>query len=104
MLINFSQTVNDKIREQDILGRIGGDEFGLLLPETTMEEAQVIAARLCKAVQQKVTTIQEQQISTSCSAGFTTMQPSDQTFENLLQRADQKLYRAKSTGKGHIEI
>lgn len=100
----FSQTVNRQIREQDILGRIGGDEFGLLLPETTLQEAQVIATRLGGLFRQNGISLQNQKIATSFSAGVATIQPSDESFEQLLHRADQKLYLAKNTGKRRVEI
>jgi len=104
VLNKFCQLVTKQIREQDVLGRIGGDEFGLLLPETTLEEAQVITARLCETFRQTIIELQGKHISTSFSAGLVTTQPSDQSFEQLLQRTDQKLYQAKKTGKDRIEI
>ena len=100
----FSNIFNNQIREQDILGRIGGDEFGLLLPETALEEAGVIVTRHCERFRQTNIEFQNQHISTTFSAGIAIIQSSDQSFEQLIRRSDQKLYQAKKTGKGHIKL
>jgi diguanylate cyclase (GGDEF)-like protein len=100
----FSQTVYKQIRAQDIFGRIGGDEFGLLFPETNLQEAQLITDRLCRLFCQETLTFQNATISPSFSAGIAAMDGADQSFEQLLQRADQKLYLAKQAGKHRVEV
>jgi diguanylate cyclase (GGDEF)-like protein len=103
MLKDFTKTISRQIREQDILGRIGGDEFGLLLPETDLEEAQAITTRLYEIFRQKVFSFQKTKISISFSAGVATLQPSDRSFEQLLKHSDQNLYHAKDSINGRNE-
>jgi diguanylate cyclase (GGDEF)-like protein len=103
MLKDFTKSFGKQIREQDILGRIGGDEFGLLLPETNLEEAQAITSRLYEIFRQKVFSFQKTKISISFSAGVATIQPSDRSFEQLLKRSDQNLYHAKDSIDGRNE-
>lgn len=98
----FSQTVNKHIRDQDVLGRLGGDEFALMLPETTIQDAQSIVMRLAAYFRDGVVPFENLKVSTSFSAGVACMQSSDQSFEQLLERADQKLYLAKNTGKRRV--
>jgi diguanylate cyclase (GGDEF)-like protein len=100
----FSQTVYKQIRAQDIFGRIGGDEFGLLFPETNLQEAQLITDRVCRLLCQEKIPIQDELISPSFSAGVAEIEATDQSFEQLLQRADQKLYLAKQAGKHRVEV
>lgn len=79
------------LRPTDILARIGGDEFVVVLPETELEECIAVLERLRQRLPYGQT----------CSAGVTAVQPGD-TAETLLARADQALYEAKNSGRDRM--
>jgi diguanylate cyclase (GGDEF)-like protein len=90
-------------RAQDVFGRLGGEEFALLLPETTLAAAQVVAERLLAACAALEVASVRGPVRLTFSGGITQAAPDDQAFEDLLYRADQALYRAKAAGRNRIE-
>ena len=93
VLVRVSEALYQTARESDAVGRIGGDEFALLLPETDAEEAMRVADRLCATVR----TIREpRQVTVSIGAGSLADIVEAQT---LLARADVAVYQAKREGR-----
>src|SRR5690606_1553601 len=88
------------LREGDLFARFGGEEFALLLPNTTLEAAKVIAERLRVAIA-KGNFLPESQppLIVTASMGLSPIQPQDQTIEAILRRVDAALYRAKDNGR-----
>jgi len=97
-------TIHNNIREVDILGRIGGEEFALILPETVTSEALKTAEKL----RQKISNISFDNINSrftiSSSFGVATDSSSIVPFEKLLYWADSALYCAKNKGRNRVEI
>ena len=91
-------------RKMDLLGRFGGEEFVVLLEQTNHEQALVIAQRMRLAVQHSVFDLTGQAITMTVSIGIATIQEADQSFDNLLQRADKALYMAKGLGRNRVEF
>ncbi|OEU77566.1 MAG: hypothetical protein BA869_02925 [Desulfuromonadales bacterium C00003107] len=87
------------LRPYDILGRIGGEEFLVVLPNSKLKQCQEIAERLCKTVREQPFEFDGLRICGSISIGGATAHPLDQDLEALLQRADERLYKAKNRGK-----
>jgi GGDEF domain-containing protein len=77
----------------DFLARIGGEEFGLLLPDCDINTAAEVTDRLRRNVTQRRT----------CSAGLTAHQPGE-TAESAIARADKALYQAKSEGRNLVHV
>ncbi|GAC12982.1 sensor domain-containing diguanylate cyclase [Aliiglaciecola lipolytica] len=94
----LSERVKQFLRPADILGRFGGDEFIVLLPETNVDTAMVVANRLLKEIN-GLQLINSEQLS--ISIGITQMQHNDD-FESLFKRADSALYQAKRAGRNSI--
>ena len=84
-------------RRSDIIGRIGGDEFAIILPATSIELAQATADRLVRWVR-------ESPIGVSVSIGVAEVDESDQTVKRLFGDADAALYKAKALGRGRTSI
>jgi diguanylate cyclase (GGDEF)-like protein len=80
-------------RTGDVLARIGGEEFGLLLPNCDLETATEIVDRLRRSVTQQRT----------CSAGLTAQDPGERA-ESAVARADQALYQAKAHGRNRVHV
>ena len=87
-------------REIDILGRYGGEEFALLLPETRLHEALEIAERLRLAALEPIH-VNGLELCVSISVGVAEAQE-DVSLSHLLQRADAALYQAKRSGRNRV--
>jgi diguanylate cyclase (GGDEF)-like protein len=90
------------VRPYDIIGRVGGEEFLVVLPDSCLEQCQEIAERLCKTVREQPFEVDGLLIRGSISIGGATAQPMDRALEVLLQRADKRLYQAKTRGKDRV--
>lgn len=96
----FAQTVSLVLRPQDLLGRVGGEEFAVLLPGVRASAAQQIATRICTAVRaQQLVLPQAEQLTVTVSIGVALTDGKAQTLGELLQRADVALYQAKAAGR-----
>lgn len=101
VLVNFVIKVNALLRPSDLLGRFGGEEFVALLPETSLEEAMVVAERiraLCAIGPEAV-----QGTTCSVSVGVASTLNERDTVDALLARADAAVYRAKANGRNRVE-
>ncbi|MBD9477764.1 diguanylate cyclase [Pseudoxanthomonas sp. PXM02] len=90
-----------KLRKRDFLGRYGGDEMLVILPDTTFDNALIVAEHLRAAVNNRPLTIDGRVIDTSLSLGVAQL-ASGETFERLLERVDVALYSSKSAGRDRV--
>ena len=98
MLAEMAQRLGLVVRGADIPCRVGGDEFAVILPESSVEDAELFFRRLKLAIQgQPVGRVQNLQIS----AGMAELGRDDDAT-SLFRRVDQALYRAKRAGKGQV--
>jgi diguanylate cyclase (GGDEF)-like protein/PAS domain S-box-containing protein len=99
----FVATCQDTLRDWDILGRMGGEEFAVLLPETDAQQALLVAERLRQAVASTPVPVGDGvSVSLTVSIGVATMREGDGDVHALLSRADAALYRAKDTGRDKV--
>lgn len=102
-LVAFAQAVKSQLRASDAVGRLGGEEFGVLLPLTTLAEGLEAAHRILqsvRALQLNDDTGQAYRITTSLGVGA--FRQSDRSLRDMLDRADQALYLAKHRGRDQI--
>lgn len=94
------------IRGQDMFGRMGGEEFALILPETTPSGAEALAERLRKMVEasENVHADDGTVVRFTVSIGIATMAAGDGAFDVILQRADKALYEAKEGGRNRSVV
>ncbi|MCO7225094.1 diguanylate cyclase [Pleionea sp. CnH1-48] len=92
------QIIQSSSRDADICGRIGGEEFAAFLPETSTEEAQNVAERIRKSMEEHSWSHYGIQGNITLSIGLSEFR-ADDTFEILIKRADDALYQAKSSGR-----
>jgi diguanylate cyclase (GGDEF)-like protein len=90
------------IREIDVLGRYGGDEFVIIMPGCNLDNARQMAERLRACVEGLKIVCEGNDLQTTISAGVTIYGNKEQTLEELLQKADQALYTAKQSGKNIV--
>lgn len=94
----FTKIVNQIIRDVDVLGRVGGDEFLLLLPETDTENAILVIERIQNILASSPVYFGDKSFTISVSAGIATMTDWSDTLEDLYNRADEAVYNAKRKG------
>ncbi|MCP4395077.1 MAG: GGDEF domain-containing protein [Alphaproteobacteria bacterium] len=99
VLKTLSQTFMSLIREIDICGRLGGEEFVIILPETATKAALNMAKRLQAKIREASVTSGKHQIKTTVSIGLTSMLEGEKDLDMILHRADMGLYKAKETGR-----
>jgi len=107
MVLNeLSRVVEKALRSGEILARIGGEEFGVLLPDADQNDAAHVAVRICREVREHVFKDDEgQALKVTCSAGVTTInEPSFRTADTLYKQADIALYAAKEAGRNRIYL
>ena len=96
----FADVVNSVARRSDIVGRLGGEEFAIILPTTSTEEALEFSARLHEAVGQAVLKYGDAIINYTVSIGLAASSTARvNNLDNLLTRADLALYQAKRNGR-----
>jgi diguanylate cyclase (GGDEF)-like protein len=102
VLISFCRLATSHLRPNDFFGRIGGEEFASLLPDTGRHDALLLAERLRKAFEAFSHTTGQ---STFCSTVSIGVALSEERFDlnALLKEADQALYRAKASGRNRVE-
>jgi len=103
-LKRFAMLLKSHTRKIDILGRFGGEEFVLLLPETNMKDAQQIVQRIIKDCQSIIVKTPTTDCSFTVSAGLTLVAPSDNTVVKIIKRADGALYKAKDSGRNQYQV
>ena len=93
------------LRTTDLLGRYGGDEFAILLPETALHEASLVADRIREEMGMAAARIGRQAAPVTLSVGLTVYVPGDPAVpRQLLEQADQALYSAKSDGRNRVGV
>lgn len=97
-------TLRSCLRSMDLLGRIGGEEFAIILPDTLVEGAVVTARRILAAMAECVVVAPSGPIKLTVSVGVSASDGRNITLETLLAEADVALYTAKSSGRNRVEI
>lgn len=100
-----AQCLKSALRSEDVASRYGGEEFSVLLPQTSLSEAHVIAERIRRRVERTTFEHRESQPggAVTVSIGISSFAPKVDTPESIIGAADQALYLAKSRGKNRIE-
>jgi diguanylate cyclase (GGDEF)-like protein len=102
VLIGLASRLLLELRQIDLVGRYGGDEFVALLPETDLTNAVSVAERLRKVASGVIIPGPAGPVKISLSAGIATLNPESKDLNSLLNRADQALYEAKRAGRDQV--
>ena len=103
VLQGFVKTVTGVLRESDLIGRIGGEEFAVLLPSTTLEGGRSLAQRIIESVRTSPVQVSGELLSFTVSIGAGCLS-SETSFASLLGLADVALYKAKNGGRDRLEV
>jgi len=102
-IITITKIGSTICRESDEFGRLGGEEFGILLPEIGKTEAANVARRLLQSVESRVFDIDGNQFQLTISIGLTELIEQDDVG-SMMKRADKALYSSKDLGKNRVTI
>ena len=100
----FAKFIVANKRENDIFGRLGGEEFTLILPETNLKSALKMAEILRRLCEESEIYFNNQLLRTTVSIGVAKMRKEDRTFQDALKRADEALYQAKRKGRNQVQL
>jgi diguanylate cyclase (GGDEF)-like protein len=104
VLREISLLLRDSIRQPDVVGRYGGEEFLILLPNTDLEATSKQAARLCKQARELKIQLDNRSIQVTLSIGVAQFKSGIDTWQTLLTRADTAMYDAKRRGRNQWAI
>ncbi|MBU1311376.1 MAG: diguanylate cyclase [Gammaproteobacteria bacterium] len=100
VLMSVSQQIATLLRDTDIFGRYGGEEFGVILPETALSGAMMVANRVCQAIASQTVSYNQQHIAVTLSIGVASF--TGQSVDELIQQTDIALYNAKRQGRNCV--
>ncbi|WP_157822479.1 GGDEF domain-containing protein, partial [Psychromonas sp. Urea-02u-13] len=98
VLIDIALILKQNIRQLDLLGRWGGEEFLIICPETTLLQAEIVAEKIREIIEQFEFL---EALKLTCSLGVTQSHSTDNK-ETIFQRADKALYTAKNSGRNQV--
>lgn len=104
ILASFADLIGNNLRPYDIFGRLGGEEFIIVLPNTTVDQAQVLAERLRKKVEEFPFQVNKKEIGITASFGIAKQRPEMDTLEKTIPFADKALYQSKRQGRNKVTV
>lgn len=105
VLINMVNMISNNIRDKDIFGRYGGEEFILFLRDIEKEHAYMIAEKIRTYVEKNKMILNQESVSITVSIGVSIYDRSkDDTLEHFIERADKLLYEAKNSGRNKVVV
>jgi len=104
LLREISTLIKDQVRDSDFVGRLGGDEFGMLLVGCPLKKARQIADDVCEAVRAYRFVWQDKIFTVGVSIGLVEIGPDSASTEDVLAAADSACYLAKEAGRGRVHV
>lgn len=102
VLVKVASAINYSIRVGDLACRYGGEEFILLIPGQDLESTLMVADRVRKAIEALSMAVGDEAINITISAGVATLSPEDEHLDQLIERADRRMLKAKTLGRNTI--
>lgn len=97
-------TAKSNLRQSDSIGRYGGEEFGIILPETDAEGARIICERIRESIEQSIVQTSVAPIQYTVSVGISQLTGSPENHMTWMQQADEALYTAKKGGRNLVVV
>jgi diguanylate cyclase (GGDEF)-like protein/PAS domain S-box-containing protein len=104
VLRDLSAAMRQELRRVDTLGRLGGEEFAIILPSAALADAELFAERLRKKVSETAVMHGDHVLSVTISIGVSEIHPADGSADDVLGRADRALYCAKESGRNRVVV
>ncbi|MEM7083641.1 MAG: GGDEF domain-containing protein [Pseudomonadota bacterium] len=103
LLQTVAGAIRDLFRPTDLVARFGGDEFAVLLPDTSLKNAEQVGQRVRDGIMRRIDRVHPAGHAVTVSIGMSELLAKD-TLETLIQRADEALYRAKRLGRNRVSV
>lgn len=103
-LAHFAAQISEGRRAEDIVARVGGEEFALLLPGTELRDALAIADQLCDRIGATPMEMTAVGLPMTSSFGVATISEQDRELDDIVRRADRALYRSKRAGRNQVDL
>lgn len=104
VIVRVAELLSESMRQYDILGRLGGEEFSMMLMDCDIVQAKEIAERLCSKVSNEPIYYSKNKIVVSVSIGLSQLDSSDTDIDQVFLRADRALYQAKEQGRNQVVL
>ncbi|MFI5305018.1 MAG: GGDEF domain-containing protein [Nitrospiria bacterium] len=104
VLVAVAKEIKESVRKEDVLARYGGEEFIIMLPDTGLQEALIVAERIRCKIQSLDLPELNGKSRISVSIGLSERASVEQSWENLIKMADQALYQAKQEGRNRVFV
>jgi diguanylate cyclase (GGDEF)-like protein len=102
VLVAITAAIRKLLRDIDVFGRLGGEEFAILLPETDLAGGGATAERLRAAIAETAIDTGNAVLKVTISIGVTLLSQADRELDALLKRADDAMYEAKRNGRNRV--
>jgi diguanylate cyclase (GGDEF)-like protein len=102
ILVSFVKAIEKMMRKSDVFARIGGEEFSILLPNTSAEGSKIIAEKIRKTIEAQVFQYNDIEINFTISIGLAEFNKQNTSIELLYKHADKQLYTAKENGRNRV--
>jgi diguanylate cyclase (GGDEF)-like protein len=103
-LVHFSRLLLDARRADDVIARIGGEEFAVILPGTDLRNTMKIADSLCAKIEATPMQVDGRELKMTASFGVASISDRDSCLSDTIVRADRALYRSKRAGRNQVDL
>jgi diguanylate cyclase (GGDEF)-like protein/PAS domain S-box-containing protein len=103
VLQNVGHICTDTLRDSDLLGRVGGEEFILILPDTPKQNAEYVAERMRERLELSEIKYEQHTLKITASFGVASIREADIAMEEIIERADAAMYTAKNSGRNQVQ-
>lgn len=104
VLQRLARVLVDELRSVDLVGRLGGEEFAIQMPDTDRDRGLETCTRLLDLIREATLSVRSKQVGVTVSIGLTEVNPDSDGTSEVLKRSDRALYRAKALGRDCIEV
>ncbi len=102
VLVTIAKTITDSLQETMLVGRVGGEEFAIYMPDSSLQSAIETCSRLLEEIAQTRIDFEGMILSVTGSIGLSEVQPQDKSIEQAVNRADKALYESKHRGRNTL--
>lgn len=103
-LAHFAKLVSESRRSEDVIARVGGEEFALLLPGTNLRDAMALADQLCDKIGSNPLDTTRIGLPMTSSFGVASISEKDKSLDDMVLRADRAMYRSKRAGRNQVDL
>lgn len=103
-LVHFARLVSESRRKEDVIARVGGEEFALLLPGTDLRDAMALADQMCSKIGASPMDMTSIGLPMTSSFGVAAISENDKSLDDMILRADRAMYRSKRAGRNQVDL